>query len=294
MDLDRIRLDQADDLTCLMPTVGDAAHAVTDITGRASHLPGARLPNALSAQRTGQFARLPISKLSLASYADLERADRARPRGGWLTWGWSAAALFVSLSVLTASNQRRSWPADLGSAIVDQDAFRDTYNAVNQRRCPYEKSILTDNCGCARARRFCIAEREGVHCTADDAQARCLELLEHLRSRARFALRTTGGQGALPHAKAMRVQVGGLRGVHAALTEAGDESLAPHKQRDGGASRQIDDVDALLRAASERFGGLAGLPYQRIIQAIAAYKGRQSFRERRRARQRAKDDGEGA
>ncbi len=177
---------------------------------------------------------------------------------------------------------------------MDQDAFRDTYNAVNQRRCPYEKSILTDNCSCARAERFCIAEREGVHCTADDAQARCLEFLEHLRSRARFALRTTGGQGALPHAKAMRVQVGGLRGVHAVLTEAGDEPPDQHTHPDARAPRRIDDVDTLLRAASERFGGLARLPFQRIIREIAAYKGRPSFRERRRARQRTRDDDEGA
>jgi hypothetical protein len=155
---------------------------------------------------------------------------------------------------------------------LDQDAFRDTYNAVNERRCPYEKSVLTDNCGCARAERFCIAEREGVHCTADAAQARCLGFLEQLRGQARFALRTTDAHASLPHAKAMRIQVGGLRGVHAAL--------AP----DAGIPARIDDVDGLLRTAIARFGGLANLPYPQIIQQIAAYKGRQSFRERRRAR----------
>ncbi|WP_295883281.1 hypothetical protein [uncultured Thiohalocapsa sp.] len=162
---------------------------------------------------------------------------------------------------------------------MDQDAFRDTYNAVNERRCPYEKSILTGNCDCARAKRFCIAEREGVRCATDDAQARCLAFLEHVRLQARFALRTTDGHSALPHAKAMRVQVGGLRGVRAAL--AGDEPVD--------ASSPIEDVDGLLHAAVDRFGTLDAFPYALIIQQIAAYKGRQSFRERRRQRKQADD-----
>ncbi|WP_295539399.1 hypothetical protein [uncultured Thiohalocapsa sp.] len=166
---------------------------------------------------------------------------------------------------------------------MDQDAFRDTYNAVNERRCPYEKSILTGHCACARAKRFCIAEREGVHCTADDAQARCLAFLEYLRAQARFALRTPQGHGALPHAKAMRIQVGGLRGVRAALAE--EQPAA------GDAAEPVEDVYGLLEAAVQRYGGLAALPYQHIIQQIAAFKGRQSFRERRRQRKRT-DDGD--
>jgi hypothetical protein len=161
---------------------------------------------------------------------------------------------------------------------LDQDAFRDTYDAVNERRCPYEKAILTQNCGCRLAARFCIAEREGVRCGADQAQARCLGFLQRLRMQARFALRTTDGGAALPHAKAMRIQVGGLQGVRMAL---GDE------QDDGdSASSRVEDVDGLLSSAVERFGGLAELPFGQIIQRIAAYRGRQSFRERRLARKR--------
>jgi hypothetical protein len=164
---------------------------------------------------------------------------------------------------------------------LDQDAFRDTYNAVNERRCPYEKSILTGNCACSRAKRFCIAEREGVHCTADDAQARCLEFLEHLRSRARFAVKTTDGHSALPHAKAMRIQVGGLRGLAGVLGN-GDQPDVREQQT-------VDDVHGLLQTAIRRFGGFAELPFGQIIQQVAAYKGRQSFRDRRRARKEAED-----
>jgi hypothetical protein len=153
---------------------------------------------------------------------------------------------------------------------MDNQVFRDTYNAINERYCPFEKSILTNQCRCSRAERFCIAEREGVHCQADDAQARCVALLELLRAQARFALRTTDGQSALPHAKAMRVQVGGLRGVQAAL------------EPDAEVPDAIDDIDAIVEAAVARYGSLDALPYHTIVQQITAYRGRRPFRERRR------------
>jgi len=151
---------------------------------------------------------------------------------------------------------------------MDNETFRQTYRAINERFCPYEKSILTNNCRCSRAHRFCIAEREGVHCGSDPAQARCLELLDTLRRQARFALKSTDDRAALPHAKAMRIQVGGLRGLHAAL--------AP----DDPVPAKIDDINALIETAIARFGDLASLPFQPIIQQIAAYKGRRLRRLR--------------
>ena len=33
---------------------------------------------------------------------------------------------------------------------MDNDVFRSTYRAINERFCPYEKSILTNNCECLR------------------------------------------------------------------------------------------------------------------------------------------------
>lgn len=152
---------------------------------------------------------------------------------------------------------------------MDNEVFRKTYRSINERFCPYEKSILTNNCECSRARRFCIAEREGVNCGSDEAQARCLHLLEVLREQARFALKATDERAALPHSKAMRIQVGGLRGLHAVVKP--DEPI-PAK---------IEDIDRIVALACKRFGRLRDLPFQPIIQQIAAYKGRRRFRRLR-------------
>lgn len=152
---------------------------------------------------------------------------------------------------------------------MDNKVFRETYRAVNERFCPFEKSILTNNCGCSRARRFCIAEREGINCGSDAAQTRCRELFELLRRQARFALKATDEGAALPHAKAMRVQVGGLRGVHAVAMP------------DAPIPDTIEDIHGVIEAALDRFHTLTNLPYQSVIRQIAAYQGRKRPRRPR-------------
>lgn len=151
---------------------------------------------------------------------------------------------------------------------MDQDAFRSTYRTYNERGCVYEKAILTNHCGCSRARKFCIAEREGVHCGSEAGHAACEELLGLLRAEARFALKATADRSALPHAKAMRVQVGGLRGIEAVL----------HPDRPVPA--KIADIRGTVEAAIARFGSLAALPFGEIIRQVAAFRGRERRRRR--------------
>lgn len=152
---------------------------------------------------------------------------------------------------------------------MDQDAFRRTYREINERFCVYEKSILSRKCTCSKARKLNIAEREGVHCTNDDAQEQCLEFIEKLRTHARFALKSNDQKGVLPHGKAMRLQVGGLRGLYVALH---DDQAIPDP---------IDDVFGLISRARDEFDGLDNLPYQPLIQQVAAYEGRQRSSRKR-------------
>jgi hypothetical protein len=145
---------------------------------------------------------------------------------------------------------------------MDQDAFRRTYREMNERICAYEKSILSCHCDCSQAKKLCIAEREGVHCLSDEAQQQCLELLGTLRHQARFALKSNNEKTVLPHAQAMRLQVGGLRGLYSALYP--DQPIP----------ESIEDVFDLINRATATYGKLENLPYQRLIQQVSAYKGR--------------------
>jgi len=149
---------------------------------------------------------------------------------------------------------------------MDQDAFRETYREVNENFCAFEKSVLINQCNCSKAERFCIAEREGVHCLSKEGQARCLDALSILRDHATFALRELT-EGKLPHGKAMRVQIGGMRGLNKLLN--GDDT-------------QVPDVDAILQAAIQRWGSLEQLPFSEIMPSIAAYKGKTRARRRQK------------
>ena len=145
---------------------------------------------------------------------------------------------------------------------MDQDAYRKTFRDMNDRFCLFEKGILSNQCSCSQAERFYLAEREGVHCLSDQGQQSCGELLALLRHHARFTVKSPSDSSALPHAKLMRLQVGGLHGIWVALQ--------PEDERPG----PIEDIYALVSQALARFGSLERLPFQEIIKQIAAYQGR--------------------
>jgi hypothetical protein len=155
---------------------------------------------------------------------------------------------------------------------MDQDAFRQTYREVNERFCAYEKAILTNQCGCRQSEKFCIAEREGVHCLSDEGQHRCLDYLEILREQAQFALRSVNDdrKNRLPHGKAIRVQVGGIRGL--------EHVLEPHKP----APEIVSDIYATLDRAIIEFGSIREFPFANIMPQIAAYKNKTRSRRRKR------------
>ena len=152
---------------------------------------------------------------------------------------------------------------------MDQDAFRKTYREVNEVFCAFEKSVLTNQCRCGQAERFCIAEREGVHCRSEERQGRCLKWLELLREQARFALRAEEQRKLLPHGKAILLQVGGMRGLMKVL---GVAERTP---------ATIEDVDQLLAETENRFDALENAPFSEIMRDVAAYQVRKRSRRRR-------------
>ena len=145
---------------------------------------------------------------------------------------------------------------------MDHDAFIRTYRDINDRACLYEKGILSSQCACCQAKRLYIAEREAVHCGSDEGQQHCEELLKLLRQHSRFTLKSADESGVLPHAKAMRIQIGGLRGLHVALH--GNQQIPA----------SIEDIYGLINDVIEQFQSLDKLPFQDIIKEIAAYQGR--------------------
>lgn len=144
---------------------------------------------------------------------------------------------------------------------MDEKEFKHTYREYNERPCVFAKALLARCVGCARAQKLNIAEREAMACLSPAAHERCARLLPQMREKSLFALKLTHVEGPLPHGKEMKVQCGGLLGLHKAL------------QVDTG--ERVEDVQALLDTALANHGSIEQLPFSEIVKTIVAYKLRQ-------------------
>ena len=145
---------------------------------------------------------------------------------------------------------------------MEEQEYKATYRAINQRRCVFEKAINSRRCACEHSDRFCLADREGVGCQSAEGNALCRGLLATMRRNSRFALQLTRAEGPLPHNKEIRVQTGGLLGLQ--------ELLLPEL----GGQETVNNIHGLLRQALGVYRQIDALPYERIVQAIVAFQGR--------------------
>jgi hypothetical protein len=152
--------------------------------------------------------------------------------------------------------------------MVEENEFRTTYRDINQRRCIFEKAILSRCCACICSTRFYLADREGIACDSSHGHERCSRLIKLLRENARFALKITALEGELPHAKEIKVQRGGLLGLQLLLHPARDTDT-------------VDDVAGLTTFAEQTFGSLQQLPFPEIVKSIVSFEGRRRPRSKR-------------
>lgn len=134
---------------------------------------------------------------------------------------------------------------------------------MDHARCPFEKVILGVYAGCAKARRFAVAERMGVECTSDLARNNCRTLIKLVRENARFALKVTDTSAPMAFGKEMKIMAGGLIGLETAVH--------------GGIAKQpgqpeIRDIHGLVREAQATFGSLTTLPYPEIMKSVTAFQ----------------------
>jgi hypothetical protein len=143
---------------------------------------------------------------------------------------------------------------------MDEKEYKEVYTSLASIPCLYEKSILALKITCAQSSLKNIAEREVVTCSSINYQIRCKAWLRLIREKSQFALQLSTIAGPLPHAKELKVQVGGIRGLNLVLGQMPNEM-------DLGVSDALD-------AAVEKFTDLAAVPFEQVVQAVAQFKGR--------------------
>jgi hypothetical protein len=146
---------------------------------------------------------------------------------------------------------------------MDEEEYKDVYHSVNSRRCVFEKASLTRRYQCENHVKINIGEREAAGCSNSDAQKQCHEFLCELRKKSAFVLKMTSisGNTALPHAKELKVQCGGLNGLYKAVNN--EEVHA-----------SITNIHGLLNMAVNEHQEITNFPWQIIIQSVTEFTGR--------------------
>lgn len=143
--------------------------------------------------------------------------------------------------------------------MLNESAYKATYDEKVSLSCPFEKAILS-RCGdCDQARKSNIADREAVACKAAVARENCLTLHGLLHQNAAFALKLVHPGEPLPHAKEIKVQCGGLRGLQRLFEPAANSA---------------GNIHALVGGILGAYGTMQDAPYQEVVKEIAAYEGR--------------------
>lgn len=140
----------------------------------------------------------------------------------------------------------------------NEDAYRDARKSVNPTPCAFEKGVLARCVSCGKAEKHLLAERETVNCADAAAQARCQELKTLLRGHSAFALKIPHMGAPLPHAKELKIQCGGLKGLQAAMNGGG----------------QVEDVFTLIESALAGYGALDAFPYSEVVQGVVHFEAR--------------------
>lgn len=160
---------------------------------------------------------------------------------------------------------------------MDENEYRSIYHAINQRRCPFEKTLLSRAHQCECQIKYNIAEREAIGCDNEADQKRCQQLLAILHDKATFAIKSSAFSKTLGHAKEIKIQSGGLIGLSNALINTdGNQASDPINNT---VAIEVN-IKRLVNDLLVRFKDFESIPYSEVIKAIASFEGRKRRRKK--------------
>jgi hypothetical protein len=128
---------------------------------------------------------------------------------------------------------------------------------VSELKCPFNAPLLSEVFACSRSRAVTRRGGPDVACSDAAAQARCQNLHVRLKAAVLSALGLDDDPLTTPHSTMVRIQCGGLLGLH---------RLA------GTGAERIEDIDALVRETLEHYGGYEAVPVEDVAGDVEAYR----------------------
>ena len=142
---------------------------------------------------------------------------------------------------------------------MNENEYKSMRSQLMPVPCAFEKSILALKTYCTESTQKNLAEREIVTCSNAKNAERCAVWLRHLREESQFSLQMPKGSSVLPHAKEMKVQVGGVRGLQKVLELTPEGEIGT-------------DIVQTLEAGAEKFPGFEAVPFEEIVREIVKFK----------------------
>lgn len=125
--------------------------------------------------------------------------------------------------------------------------------------CPFGATLARDDFGCPNADKVIRRGGTEIACKAPDAHARCSELMQHVKDAVLPAMDLEDDLLQIPHGILQKLQFGGLLGVARLCGNRPD-------------STTVEDIDRLVQAAAEKFGGLDALPCGELVDDVMQYR----------------------
>lgn len=155
---------------------------------------------------------------------------------------------------------------------MDDEQYRQAREAIEQPRCLYEKALQYGYFSCRYACKIALGEREAMHCSDPIAHSRCAAFYALTLKKSGFALGTTLMPTHLTFNKAMKVQIGGLRG-------AAKLASMPVELPEKSAIALAPDVAACLERIQSEEANFETVDFSEIVPHIQKF----SMRRRRRS-----------
>ena len=152
--------------------------------------------------------------------------------------------------------------------MVEETEFKAALKDINHQKCAFAKIVLNRKAGCEYAQKILLAEREGMNCISPTGLMLCQQWTKYLQEKCLFALKIDDLSAELPHGKAVKLQLGGLIGLHNTLHDSPPEI-------------PISNIVDLLQQAKTAFDQLDKIPLEHIIPAISAYQNKTRSRRKR-------------
>ncbi len=151
---------------------------------------------------------------------------------------------------------------------MDDEQYRQAREAISQPRCCYEKAIQHGYFGCQWHRRVALGERESLHCTRQVAYTDCDTFHSLTLKQSGFALGSPRMPVHLSFNQAMKVQIGGLRGV---IVLAGKPVMEPGRT----SMPELHDIsDELAQLKERNNGSFESVDFSGIMPQISGFSAR--------------------